>query len=80
MFVAILHAAFMQLFPFLINRFKTRIPYFRHPVVDMQTDQIIISILYICLRSIPVDPNVVRLLVSRNVENRGIMTCDRVTV
>ena len=31
-------------------------------------------------RSRPVDPNVFRLLVSRNVENRGIMTCDRVTV
>ena len=41
---------------------------------------IMIMWLCCCLRSRPVDPNVVRLLVSRNVENRGIMTCDRVTV
>ena len=33
---------------FLIDlRGVTRIPYFRHPVVDMETDQMLISILYI---------------------------------
>ena len=40
MLVAIMHAAFMQLFPFLMDlRGVKRIPFFRQPVVDMQTDQ-----------------------------------------
>ena len=34
---------------------------------------------HFCLRSRPVDPNVVSPFVSCNVENGGIMTCDQVT-